>query len=137
MPSVLCYTTMPKHSSWKANTLKISTQNTSCSGGRWATLTSRSLSMLASNTVPIESFGSRSLEVIQTILPVVQEEDEVFIASFVEANINASGENQLDAVEMLKDMIASSFRLLVRKEPVLGEEPRRQLGVLRRFVRER
>jgi len=93
--------------------------------------------MLASNAVPIRSLGSRPLEVIQPIPAIVQEEDEVFIASFVEGNINASGENQLDAVEMLKDMIASSFRLLVRKESVLGEEPRRQLGILRRFVRER
>lgn len=139
MPDVLYSTPIPTHLSWEVNTSwkKISTLDTVCSAGHWATLTGQSLLMLASNAVPIGSFGSRSLEVIRPILAIMQEEDEVFIASFVEANINASGENQPDALEMLKDMIVSSFRLLLRKESVLGEEPRRQLGVLRRFVRER
>ena len=57
------------------------------------------------------------------------------MASFVDANMNASGETQLDAIEMLKDVIASSFRLFLSKPAVLGEEPKRQLAVLRHFVR--
>jgi hypothetical protein len=130
---------MPKHPIWEADVpeRKISAQNTLCSGGRWATLTVQSFSVLASNAVLIQNLRPSSLEIIQPIPAVVQEEDGMFIASFVEANINASGEGHLDAIEMLKDMIASSFRLLVRKESVLGKEPRRQLAVLRRFMKER
>ena len=82
--------------------------------------------------VPIQDLGPAQVK--QPIFAVVQEEDSVFVASFVDANMNASGETQLDAVEMLKDVIASSFRLFLDKEAVLGEEPQRQLAVLRRFV---
>ena len=59
---------------------------------------------------------------VRPILAVVQKEDGVFVASFVDANINASGESQLDAVEMLQNMVASTFRLLSKKyKDVLGE----------------
>ncbi len=85
--------------------------------------------------VPIQSLEPSPVGVTQAILAVVREEDGAFIASFVDANINASGETQLDAVEMLKDVIASSFQLFVGKESVLGEEPKRQLAVLRHFLR--
>ena len=78
--------------------------------------------------VPIQSLDPLAVEVIQPVLAVVQQEDGVFVASFVDANINASGESQLDAVEMLKDIIASSFQLFLNKEPVLGEEPKRTVG---------
>ena len=84
--------------------------------------------------VPIQDLAPSPVEVKQPIFAIVQEEDGVFVASFVDANINASGESQLDAVEMLKDVIASSFQLFLDKEDVLGEEPRRQLAVLRHFV---
>jgi hypothetical protein len=87
--------------------------------------------------VPIQSFEPLPFEVAQTILAVVQKDEGVFVASFFDANINASGDSQLDAVEMLKDMIVSTFRLLVRKEEVLGDGPRKQLAVLRQFVRAR
>jgi hypothetical protein len=85
--------------------------------------------------VPIQDLEPARVDVIQPILAVVQEEDGVFVASFVDANMNASGETQLDAIEMLKEIIASSFQLFVRKEAALGDEPRRQLAVLRHFVR--
>jgi predicted RNase H-like HicB family nuclease len=85
--------------------------------------------------VPIQDLAPARVEVIQPILAIIQEEDGAFVASFVDANINASGESQLDAVEMLKDVIASSFQLFLKKEGVLGDEPRRQLAVLRHFVR--
>ncbi len=84
--------------------------------------------------VPIQSLEPAPLAIIKPILAVVQQEDETFIASFFDANINASGETQLDAVEMLRDMIASTFRLLTKKETILGEGPQKQLAVLRQFV---
>lgn len=87
--------------------------------------------------VPIQSLEPWPYEVIRPIQAVVQEEDGAFMASFFDANINASGESQLDALEMLKSMLASSFRLLTAKESILGDEPRRQLAVLREFIRVR
>ncbi len=84
--------------------------------------------------VPIQDLEPSPVDVKQPIFAVVQEEDGVYVASFVDANMNASGESQLDAVEMLKDVIASSFQLFLNKEAVLGEEPQRQLAVLRRFL---
>jgi hypothetical protein len=85
--------------------------------------------------VPIQNLEPSRVEVIQPILAVVQEDEGAFVASFVDANMNASGESQLEAIEMLKDVIASSFRLYVSKEAILGDEPKRQLAVLRHFVR--
>ncbi len=85
--------------------------------------------------VPIQDLASSRVEVVQPILAVVQEDEGAFLASFVDANVNASGDSQLVAVEMLKDMISSAFQLFLSKEAVLGEEPKRQLAVLRRFVR--
>lgn len=87
--------------------------------------------------IPVQNLEPSPVEVTEPILVVVHEEDGVFIASFVDANMNASGESQLDAVEMLKDVIASSFQLFVEKEAILGLEPKRQLAVLRRFLRTR
>lgn len=90
-----------------------------------------------SGVVPIQDLEPSPIEVTHPIFAVVYEEDGVYIASFLDANMNASGESQLDAVEMLKDVIASSFRLFVEKESLLGEEPKRQLAVLRHFLRMR
>ena len=87
--------------------------------------------------VPIQSLEPWPYDVIRPVQAVVQEEEGAFVASFFDANINASGESQLDAIEMLKDMLASSFRLLLAKESTLGEEPRRQLAVLKGFIRVR
>ena len=87
------------------------------------------------DTVPIQSLEPWPLDVIRPIYVVLQEDDGAFVASFIDANINASGESQLEAVEMLKDMLASSFRLFLAKEAILGKEPRRQLAVLRQFIR--
>jgi hypothetical protein len=88
-----------------------------------------------STLIPIQDLEPSPVEVVTPILAVVQEEDGVFVASFVDANMNASGETQLDAMEMLKGVIASSFQFFLSKENVLGEEPKRQLAVLKHFVR--
>ncbi len=87
--------------------------------------------------VPIQSLAPLPFEVVRPILAVVQEEEGAFVASFFDANINASGESQLEAVEMLKHMIASSFQLFSGNESVLGETPRGQLAVLGKFIRAR
>jgi hypothetical protein len=85
------------------------------------------------NTV-INDLDSSSYEIIKPIPVVMQEEDGVSVASFIEANINASGETVPDAIDMLKDMIVSSYQLFVEKESVLGEGPKTQLTVLRKHL---
>jgi hypothetical protein len=85
--------------------------------------------------LPIQSFAPDRYEVLKPIWAVVQEDDGAFVASFFDANINASGNDQLDAVEMLKEMIVSTFRLFAEKEAVLGPETQRQFAVLREFMK--
>ena len=84
---------------------------------------------------PIDSLIPGRVIVKKTIHAQVVYEDECYIARFVDANINASGESELDAVEMLKDAIAGAFLAFSEKEHLLGREPARQLAVLREFVR--
>jgi hypothetical protein len=59
-----------------------------------------------------------------------------FIASLVDANINASGETVPEAVANLKDLMVTLYDLLstLPKEK-LGKWPTRQLNVLRLLVR--
>lgn len=85
--------------------------------------------------VPILTFAPAPFEVLSPIHVVAQSEEGVYLATFFDANVNASGESQTEAVECLKDMLIAKFRLFCKKEDVLGEEPRRQLGVLRQFMR--
>ena len=84
---------------------------------------------------PIDSLIPSELEIKRTIHAQVTYEDESYLACFVDANINASGESELDAIEMLKARIATTFRNFAENEDRLGREPTRQLAVLREFVR--
>ena len=87
--------------------------------------------------VSIQTLAPRPLELKRPIYPVVQPEDGGFVASFMDADISGSGETEQEAIEMLKDMIDSSYRLFCRKESCLGDGPRRQLAVLRQYLEER
>ncbi len=102
----------------------------------WVTLSPQSFGQLPPGSVPIRSLDSPSVTIINAIPAQIEIEDGVFVASFVEANINASGETKDEAIEMLKDMVAWTYQLLCQKESALGQQPQRQLAVLRRFVRE-
>ena len=65
-------------------------------------------------------------------------EGESYVASFVDANVNASGETVNDAVDNLKDMMVAlleSLGSLPKKR--LGKGPARQLAVLRAFIRKK
>lgn len=84
---------------------------------------------------PIDSLIPGRVIVEKTIHAQVIYEDGCHVATFVDANINASGESELDAIEMLKDAIASTFLAFSEREHILGDEPARQLAVLREFVR--
>jgi len=91
----------------------------------------------ASLTVPIQSFSPEPVELVKPLNVVVQRADEDFTASFFDANINASGETEEEAVSNLKDMIVATFELLSRSLSAhqLGPGPRKQLGVLSQFLK--
>ena len=67
----------------------------------------------------------------------VEPEDEGFVASFVDANVNISGDTLHEAVENLKLLILDLY-VELREVPAssLGPGPARQLEVLSFFIRE-
>lgn len=85
--------------------------------------------------VPIQTLAPHPLEVTKHILAVVQPEDDAWVASWSEANVNASGESELEALDMLKDAIASTFRLFCEQEANLGDDPAKRLAIMREFLR--
>jgi predicted RNase H-like HicB family nuclease len=86
--------------------------------------------------VPIESFAPEPFELIKPFHVVVEPADGEFIASLYDANINASGETEEEAVANLKDMMLTLFeRLQQEPERDLGVGPTRQLAVLKSLVR--
>jgi hypothetical protein len=84
--------------------------------------------------VPITTLDPEPFELSKEIMVVVQPDDDSFVATFFDANINASGNTQVDAVANLKDMLVSLFDIL-EKEKNLGKGPAHQLAILRGLVR--
>ncbi len=94
-------------------------------------------SRITSLTVPVTTLHPAPFELLGEIPIVLQPSGDDWIATFFDANINASGDTQEEAVANLKDVLVSMFKRF-SQEPVnqLGPEPKRQLAVLRQFVRE-
>jgi predicted RNase H-like HicB family nuclease len=86
--------------------------------------------------VPIETLEPEPYELVRPVHVVVQPEEDSYVATFFDANVNASGETQQDAVANLKDMLVTLFERL-EKEPRtnLGKGPALQLAVLRSILR--
>lgn len=63
-----------------------------------------------------------------------EEEENVYVACFKEANICMSGESLEEAKESLAYDIVEAWELLLEKEDKLGAGLRRNLAVLRRYV---
>ena len=89
-----------------------------------------------SKTVEIQTFAPEPYQLSSPISVTVEEDGTgSFVASFFDANIGTSGENEQEAFENLKSLILDVFDSLNREAPAkLGPEPRRQLAVLRRFI---
>jgi hypothetical protein len=88
--------------------------------------------------VSITSLAPEPYELLKPIQVVVQPNDAEFIASFFDANVNASGDTETDAVANLKEIMLSVFAYLIgQPEGRLGIGPRRQVAVLREFIRRR
>ena len=86
--------------------------------------------------IPISSLGPGNIKLVKPVPVVMRQEDEDFEASFIDANINASGKTELEAFEMLRDMIVSTYRLYTARHDELGDEPLRQLAILKEFIQE-
>lgn len=86
--------------------------------------------------VPITSLAPEALRLQQPIFVVVQPDGDQFSATFFDANINASGDTQTEAVENLKEILISSFRRFTELgESRLGPGPRQQLAVLKSIIK--
>jgi predicted RNase H-like HicB family nuclease len=88
--------------------------------------------------VPMESFEPDPYELTRKVTVMVLPDDGSWIASLVDANINASGETIAEAVANLKDMMIDLFEFLP-KEPKgkLGKQPSCQLAFLRSVMRKK
>ena len=96
------------------------------------------LSKPGSFLVPITTLAPEPYDLLKEIKVVVQSSDEEFLASFFDANVNASGCNETEAVENLKDMLLRRLEYLESlPSEKLGVGPSQQLAVLRCFIRRR
>jgi predicted RNase H-like HicB family nuclease len=84
--------------------------------------------------VPIQSLAPEPVELLKPIQTLLQQSGEDYVATFLDANINASGETQEEAITNLKDVIVGSFDALEASSDKLGPGPSRQLAVLRQFL---
>ncbi|MFO1475311.1 MAG: hypothetical protein U1F98_01510 [Verrucomicrobiota bacterium] len=89
----------------------------------------------AAVVVPIQSFAPEPVELLKPMHAIVQQSGEDHVASFLDANMNASGETQEEALANLKDVIVGSFEALEAITDKLGPGPKRQLAVLREFLK--
>ena len=86
-------------------------------------------------TVPITSLAPEPLSLRHPIFVVVQPEGDEFSATFFDANINASGDTQTEAVDNLKEILVNTYqRYSALGEDKLGPGPRKQLAVLRTII---
>jgi predicted RNase H-like HicB family nuclease len=85
----------------------------------------------------ISTFAPEPFGVRKQIPVVIQPFDDEFIASFFDANINAQGSNETEALENLKDVMLGVFEhLSAQRSNRLGPEPKRQLAVLQEFIKQ-
>ncbi len=88
--------------------------------------------------VPITTFAPEPYDVIRRLEVVVQPSDEEYIATFFDANVNASGCTETEAVANLKDVMLALFEYFASLPAKrLGPGPKRQFAVLRKFIRRR
>lgn len=96
----------------------------------------RQISRQSSLRVPIQSFAPEPFELIKPFDVIVQPSDDEYLASFFDANINASGCTETDAVANLKSLMTVLFERFLSLPPSkLGPGPSRQLAVLKEFIK--
>jgi len=93
--------------------------------------------LLPSTVVPITTFEPEQFELLKPIQVVVQPTGDGYMCTFFDANVNASGETQVEAVANLKSVILDTFEDLESEKKPLGPGPNQQLAVLRSFIKRR
>jgi len=89
-----------------------------------------------SKIVRLQTFAPEPFEMLKEICVLIEQDEEEVYASFVDANVNASGCNQAEAIENLKENVLSRFDYLEQQNPeVLAKPLKKQREVLREFVR--
>ncbi len=86
--------------------------------------------------VPLTTLTADNFRMTQQIPVTIEGDGEDFTASFVEANISASGETEADAIANFKESLLSSYEVLEGLTPnQLAPLPARQWGILQNVVR--
>jgi hypothetical protein len=86
--------------------------------------------------VPLTTLAPEPFRMTQQIPVTIEGDGEDFTATFVEANVSASGETEADAIANFKDSLLSSYELLEgMPSSQLGPLPARQWGILQNVVR--
>jgi len=89
----------------------------------------------APSVVTLATLAPETLKLKKPIPVYLRSTGEDWIASFLDGNINASGETEPEALDNLKDILTATFRHLTSlPAEKLGPGPARQLAVLREFV---
>lgn len=93
------------------------------------------LQSLRAYVVPLTTLSSR-FQLTRPVPVTIEGDGETFTATFVEANLSASGETESDAVANFKDSLLSTYQVLEAMPPdKLGPLPARQWEVLQNAVR--
>lgn len=88
--------------------------------------------------IPVQTFAPEPYEVMKPFNVIVQRSGDEFVASFLDANLNASGSTEEEAFSNLKDIITGVFDCLTEHdEAKLGPGPLKQLRVLKTFLKKR
>ncbi len=90
----------------------------------------------SSATARLTTLAPDPYELIREIPVAIRPTGDDFIATFFDAGISASGDNEQEAFDNLRDILVGTLELLVSLPPErIGPHPRRQLEVLSGFVR--
>ncbi len=84
----------------------------------------------------LSDFSLRVIVDIPVTISALDDDLDNFIASFEQAGIFASGETPAEAVTNLRETIAMNVEFFRENKDKLGQEPKRQLSVLREFIQD-
>lgn len=88
--------------------------------------------------VPITTLAPEPFDLLKDIKVVVQRSDDECVATFFDANVNATGCNETEAIQNLKDVMLDLFEHLGAQQiKRLGPGPAKQLAILRSFIKKR
>jgi hypothetical protein len=89
--------------------------------------------------VVISTFAPEPYDVLRPIYVTLRQSDgEEYCASFADANLHSSGDNEEEAIDNLRSLILDVYDSLTCEKPEdLGSEPVKQLAVLQSFLAKR